>query len=444
MPSDLPARIGRYEVELELGHGELGRVFLARDPGLRRQVAVKVLRDDLDLPVERRAQIEDCIREQAYGAASLAHPGIVPLHDMGEDERLGPFLVYELVTGLSLRERLQRGSLPPAEGAQLARSRGAALHHGHAKGVVHRDVKPENVLIPRSLDSGGAGGGSGSGSGSAKLTDFGGFGDFRGFGEHPGFGDPAYSAPEVIASGAFSTYSDQFSLAATLFEALTGLPAFSGPDRASVALRVATSKQAPPTSLRPTLEAFAHVDPIFDRALAKEPRNRFPSCESFVSLLTTELEGASTRLLVEPAPRSSIVPRATRRWQNVAALTGFAVILSLVIAGRYHQSSGAQGVSLKGVASAFHAAVAAGATRHAAPSSAATHHPNPTHAMTSTETAVTHPETEDVDLLGPGPQKTNLGPNLGPTQSVSRGLDSGIPTTAPSDSNAVGLDSPPP
>jgi serine/threonine-protein kinase len=421
MPSDLPARIGRYEVELELGHGELGRVFLARDPVLRRQVAVKVVRGDLGLPAERLAQIADSVREEARAAASLAHPGIVPLHDMGEDDRLGPFLVYELVTGLSLRERLQRGSLPPVEVAQLARSLGTALHHAHAKGVVHRDVKPENVLLPRSTDGGGAGG--------ARLTDFGGFGDFRGFGEEPGFGNPAYCAPEVIASGAFSTYGDQFSLAATLFEALTGVPPFSGPDRASVTLRVATSKQAPPTSLRATLQAFSHVDPIFDRALAKEAKNRFPSCESFVSLLATELEGTSTRFLVEPAPRSSIVPRATRRWQNAAALSAFAVIVALAIAGRYHRSSGAEGVSLKGVATAFRAAVAAGAARHAAPS-AATHHP--THAITSTETQVTHGVTEQV---GAAP--------FGGVAPKDKGDDSGIPTTDPSEASGHRLDSPP-
>jgi eukaryotic-like serine/threonine-protein kinase len=424
MPGDLPARIGRYEVELELGQGELGRVFLARDPVLRRQVAVKVVRDDLGLSSERRAKIDESIREAACAAASLAHPAIVPLHDMGEDERLGPFLVYELVTGLSLRERLQRGSLPPVEVAQLARSLGAALHHAHAKGVVHRDVKPENVLLPRSIE------GSGASSAIAKLADFGGFGDFRGFGEEPGFADPAYCAPEVIASRAFSTYGDQFSLAATLFEALTGVPPFSGPDRASVTLRVATSKQAPPTSLRPTLQAFAHVDPIFDRALAKEAKSRFPSCESFVSLLATELEGTSTRFLVEPAPRSSIVPRATRRWQNVAALSAFTVILALAIAGRYHRSSGAEGVSLKGVASAFRTAVAAGATRHAAPS-AATHHP--THAMTSTETQVTRDVTEQADAapFGAGAPK-------------DKPETSGIPTTDPSEGEAHRLDSPPP
>jgi serine/threonine-protein kinase len=426
MPSDLPARIGRYEVELELGHGELGRVFLARDPVLRRQVAVKVVRGDLGLSAERLAQIADSIREEACAAASLAHPGIVPLHDMGEDERLGPFLVYELVTGLSLRERLQRGSLPPVEVAQLARVLGAALHHGHAKGIVHRDLKPENVLLPRPVDGGLASGPSTI----AKLTDFGGFGDFRGSGEDPGFGNPAYCAPEVIASGAFSSYGDQFSLAATLFEALTGVPPFSGPDRASVTHRVATSKQAPPTSLRATLQAFAHVDPIFDRALAKEAKNRFPSCESFVSLLATELEGTSTRFLVEPAPRSSIVPRATRRWQNAAALSAFAVIVALAIAGRYHRSSGAEGVSLKGVASAFRSAVAAGATRHAAPS-AATHHA--THAMTSTETQVTHGVTDVVDAspFGAGAPKDKPG-------------TSGIVATDPSEGEAHRLDSPPP
>jgi serine/threonine-protein kinase len=185
-------------------------------------------------------------------------------------------------------------------------------------------------------------------------------------------GTPAYSAPEVLASGAFSAFSDQFSLAATLFEALTGLRAFPGGDAASVAARVATGKQAAPTTLLSTLRAYPHIDPIFDRALAKEARNRFGSCEAFTSVLAGELEGSNATFLATPMPRSSIVPRATRRWQNSAALVAFAVIVLLAVVGRYQRSSDATGVSLKSVASEF--AVSVAVARSPGGGSAAPHH----------------------------------------------------------------------
>jgi serine/threonine-protein kinase len=430
---DLPARIGRYEVELELGHGDIGRVLLARDPVLGRQVVVKVLRAELDLPAESRARLTDRIRQDACAAASVSHPAIVTLHDMGEDERVGLFLVFELIHGPTLREKLVRGPLAASDVAPLARALGSALTHAHGRGLVHRDVKPENVML---------------GPTGPKLTDFGWVAADAVAGGEAGrsfvSSTPAYSAPEVLASGAFSAYGDQFSLAATLFEALTGLRAFPGGDAASVAARVATSKHPAATSLLPGLRAFPHVDPIFDRALSKEARNRFVSCEAFTSVLASELEGSNVATLTTPLPRSSIVPRATRRWQNSAALLGVVVIVLLAVAGRYHRPSDAHeihahetiGVSLKSVASAF-ASCLAGAGRgipaaphhsHAgasASSSTATSNAAALPPTTPSGNMTAVPLTEGAAVLAPAAALSAAIPQANPSEASSAGLDSG-------------------
>src|SRR5271170_6178926 len=156
---DLPDRIGRYDVEHLLGQGGMGRVLLARDTVLGREVALKILRDDLGLTPELKEQLVDRMRQEARAAAALSHPAMVTLHDMGEDEHVGLYLVFERIVGPTLRERLhEKGPLPPTEVARLARALGSALTHAHAAGVVHRDVKPENVMLSPT---------------GPKLTDFG-------------------------------------------------------------------------------------------------------------------------------------------------------------------------------------------------------------------------------------------------------------------------------
>jgi serine/threonine-protein kinase len=342
----LPARIGRYEVERLLGQGGMGRVLLARDTVLGRQVALKVLRDDLGLPAELRTQLVERLRQEARAAAALSHPGMVTLHDMGEDEAVGLYLVFERIVGLTLRERIASdGPLPPEEVAELARTLGAALTHAHVAGVVHRDVKPENVMLSAV---------------GPKLTDF-------GIARLPDstltrsttvLGTPAYSAPEALASGAFSSFSDQFSLAATLYEALTGRRAFPGDDTLAVASRVATGKQEAATAVLSSLRRFAHLDVILDRALAKEAKNRFASCRTFGEVLATELEGANLERISTPPPsRTSIAIRATRRWQNYAVLSALLVIATLVVLGRLRPSED-DGASLRSAASAFGASAA--------------------------------------------------------------------------------------
>src|ERR1700734_3003487 len=194
---DLPGRIGRYDVERLLGEGGMGRVLLARDTVLGREVALKILRDDLGLTPELKTQLVDRMRQEGRPAATLSHPAMVTLHDMGEDENAGLYLVFERIVGRTLREQIeQKGPLAPLEVAQLARGLGSALAHAHAAGVVHRDVKPENVMLSPT---------------GPKLTDFGiaRLPDSTLTSAGTVLGTPAYSAPEGLATGTFGAYSDQ-------------------------------------------------------------------------------------------------------------------------------------------------------------------------------------------------------------------------------------------
>jgi len=320
----LPARIGRYEVELLLGEGGWGRVFLARDPMLRRQVAIKVLRDDLGPPRERGKALAERVREEARAAATLSHPGLVALHDMGDDEQVGLYLVFELVRGPTLRERLHEGPLGAEEVGRIAVALAAALSHAHAAGLVHRTVKPENVMIAPT---------------GPKLTDFGlGVQDSR---------PPAYVAPEVLASAGSGALSDEFALAATMYEALTGRRAFPGEDSGAVAALVETGKHAPPRSVHPALRGYLGLDAVFARAFSPLPSKRFPSCEAFAAGLAGALQGPRITFLATPGPVRSSIAQATRRWQNQIALAAAAVILTLVVLGHLRQTGAGENASAK-------------------------------------------------------------------------------------------------
>jgi serine/threonine protein kinase len=299
----LPTHIGRYEVELLLGEGQNSRVLLARDPFLARQVAIKVARDDAEA-VESRARTEAQLRRTAQALAGLSHPGLVALYDGGEDPSAGPFVVFELLRGETLRERLALGPLPPAEVARLARVIGAALAHAHSEGLVHGDVRAENIMLTPS---------------GPKIARLGSSPDPK----------PAHAAPE-LQGGSPSPSSDQFALAATLSEALG-------------------EKNA--------LRRSPRVEALFARALAREPRRRFQSCEAFAVALAAELETPMPWLLTS-VRSTSIVPRATRRRQNVIAIAAVLVILGLLALGRLQRTArggrgAAEGSPARGAASDF-------------------------------------------------------------------------------------------
>ena len=269
----LPTQIGRYQIERLLGRGAMGRVLLAHDPVLDRSVAIKLLRDDLNIPPEQHDTLLHRMRQEARASARVSHPNIVALHDMGEDPTLGLCLVFEYAEGLTLKERLLKGPLGPEAAAKLAREVGDALTTAHSAGVLHRDIKPENIILTPT---------------GAKVADF-------GIARVPDstltrdgglLGTPAYSAPECIASGKFSPLSDQFSLAATLYEAVSGQRAFPGEDAIAVATRITTDE---PPGIAELAGLDRHVDEVLARGLAKLPSARFSDARAFGAALAEAL-----------------------------------------------------------------------------------------------------------------------------------------------------------
>jgi len=270
----LVEQIGRYTVVRMIGQGAMGRVLLAHDGVLDRQVAIKVLRDDLGLPPEHLTTLYERMRQEARASARVSHPHIVALYDMGEDSRLGLFLVFEYIEGLTLKQRITQGPLGPDAIKRMSLELGSALAVAHEAGVLHRDIKPENVMLART---------------GAKIADF-------GIARVPDstltrdgrlLGTPAYSAPEAISHGTFSPASDQFSLAATLYEGLCLHRAFPGDDAVAVAARITYED---PPGIAAICGLDVRVDTVFARALSKNPRARFESCEIFAQALAEALD----------------------------------------------------------------------------------------------------------------------------------------------------------
>jgi serine/threonine protein kinase len=312
----LPEQVGRYQVVRLLGQGAMGRVALAHDPVLDRDVAIKWLRTDLGLTPPQTHDLVRRMRQEARASARVSHPAIVALHDMGEDECVGLYLVFEYLDGVTLAQRLQRGPLESEHAAALAETVGAGLSMAHTTGILHRDIKPQNLIL---TDTG------------AKVTDF-------GIARVPNstltrggglLGTPAYSAPEAIQDGAFSPQSDQFSLAATLWETLTGQRAFPGEDTVAVSNRIATEH---PPRLTDLCGLDRGVDAVFARALAKRPEARYPSCHDFGRALAEALR-PPTRSTLQTLPDALQRQRAQRQLERRVIRAGWIGLgLGLLIA----------------------------------------------------------------------------------------------------------------
>src|SRR5579859_4955100 len=294
----------RYTVERELGAGGMATVYLAHDIRHDRKVALKVLGSELAAAIG----VERFLREIQI-AARLSHPHIVPLYDSGEvDGR--PYYVMPYIEGESLRQRLRRsGALPVGEAVQLAREVVDALAYAHEHGIVHRDVKPENILVH---------------AGHAVVTDF---GIARAISAAGGVeltrtgvtvGTPLYMSPEQIVGDPVDGRSDVYSLGCTLYEMLAGAPPYTG----SSSLAVLASHSVDPVPALRQLRAGVPValEQTVRRAMAKLPAERYAGAAAFDAALTSGLPGTT---------RSA--PKGRRR--VTAGIAVLAVTVALAVAG---------------------------------------------------------------------------------------------------------------
>jgi len=257
--------IGRYEIESLIGKGAMGVVFLARDPNLGRQVALKTIEFPEGISEEMAQEFSERLLREAHAAAALSHPNIVTVHDVGLDPvRHFPYIVMEYVPGSSLKDLLDgQHRLAPELALRFGDSLADALVAAHKAGIIHRDIKPANILV-RNTD------------GVVKITDFGvarlAASELTRTGAV--VGSPAYMSPEQIRGAAVDARSDLFSLAVVLYEALTSKRPFGGQDLPSVAYSVA--HETPTAVSRQVRGLPVALDAFFERALAKDPDDRFP------------------------------------------------------------------------------------------------------------------------------------------------------------------------
>jgi eukaryotic-like serine/threonine-protein kinase len=305
----------RYELEELVGSGGMSSVYRAHDKVLDRRVALKVLHQHFtseDEYVER-------FRREARMVAGLLHQNIVTVIDRGEDGGC-PFIVFEFVDGENLKELVNReGRLPVDRAVELAVQIARGLSFAHANGYVHRDVKPQNVLL--------------NGDGEAKVTDF---GIARSLDVKHGvtqtgtvLGTSDYIAPEQAQGQRVDEHTDVYSLGIVLFELLTGAVPFSGDNFVAVAMKHINEPPPPVSALRP--EVPPRLDAAVARALAKRPEDRFATMADFGRELEACIEelrapgGAETMVIPQSAPPAAVRRQRARRRVPVAAL--------LVVAG---------------------------------------------------------------------------------------------------------------
>jgi len=278
--------LGRYRLSRRLGAGAFGTVHLAHDELLDRDVAVKVLERDPGGGADRRA------RREVLAAARLSHPGIVTLYEAGEDER-GSYLVSELVRGRTLGTLMADGLLSDRDVARIGVALCDALGHAHAQGVVHRDVKPQNVIVPDSPESG---------AGIVKLTDF---GVARLAGDDPltrtgdVVGTLAYMAPEQAEGRPAGPAADLYSLALVLYEGLAGRNPVRAGTPAATARRLG-SPVPPLAGERPDLPDG--LTAAVDAALDPDPEVRGQTADLRADLAAAVPLLADEPGLVVPAP----------------------------------------------------------------------------------------------------------------------------------------------
>lgn len=296
--SRIPSALGRYTVLRLLGSGAMGSVYLAEDPRLKRKVAIKVIKPDAAPTPADRQEILARFEREAEVSSLLNDPGVVTIYDLGDAEA-GPFLAMEYVEGQSLEGLIRSGasvSLPVDRKLALLETVALALDHAHRLGVVHRDVKPANIMVTL--------------EGRAKLMDFGiahrqdahltRTGTF--------LGTPTYASPEQIREATVDGRSDLFSLGVVAFELLSGQVPFPGTSLNTILFRIV---HEPPVEVPPVPGILQEAwNRVFQKVLAKDPSQRHGSCMAFVEDLHAAAQGEPLEELGAVTVRSGTLPSA--------------------------------------------------------------------------------------------------------------------------------------
>jgi eukaryotic-like serine/threonine-protein kinase len=310
---------GRYRLEAKLGSGGMSTVYLARDTTLDRSVAVKVMHREMS---EQEDQLER-FRQEARAVAKLSHPNVVTVIDAGEDGG-HPYIVFEYVEGETLKQRIARvGTLDTQEALAYAIEIARGLTVAHARKMVHRDIKPQNVLIDN--------------EGRAKLTDF---GISRQL-EQDGMtatgrvlGTTDYVAPEQAMGRGVDQRSDIYSLGVVLYEMLTGQVPFQADSQVGVAMKH-VNEELPDVQLRrPEISAATAL--VVERATAKDPARRYQEVGEMIDDLSTALEVEAARAGSTTGEATSVleaVPPPKRRLSGRSRWSWAAIALLVLVAG---------------------------------------------------------------------------------------------------------------
>ncbi len=315
---------GRYRAEKRLGSGGMAEVWCAEDDVLGRRVALKLLGS-------RFAEDDDFrerFKREAQAAAGLAHPNIVGIFDRGEWDGT-PYIAMELVEGRTLKDLVrERGPLPPDVAINLTIQVLGALGFAHRRGIVHRDVKPQNVILDH--------------EGQAKVADFGiarsGGSEMTETGTI--LGTVQYASPEQAQGQPVSPRSDLYSAGVVLYELLTGRVPFEGESVVAVALKQVSEPPVPPSQLRPGISPA--LEAVVMRALEKDPARRFAGADEFVAALEAARRAPTRPVVLEPAPGEPWVAEeeepGSRWWLWLLAL----LVVAGVALGAYLLTAGKQ------------------------------------------------------------------------------------------------------
>jgi len=268
---EIKPTVGRYEILMELGQGAMGTVYKARDPKINRLLAIKTIRFSDEFEKDQLKEIKERFFTEAELVGKLSHPGIVAIHDIGEDYDL-TYMAMEFLEGNDLEKYCKKGSLlPMRKTLDIIAETADALEYAHNNSVIHRDIKPANIMLLK--------------NGRVKVTDFGIAKSMSASKTRSGIilGTPNYMSPEQIIGRQIDPRSDIFSLGVVFFQLLTGELPFTGDNMNNLFYKITQEKHPEVRKLNP--KVIKPFEQILDKALAKNPDHRFQKASNFAKYL---------------------------------------------------------------------------------------------------------------------------------------------------------------